>query len=342
ERFDFTEVAPWLDPYAPSPRKRYVYGWGHRAWGSEGAIPIAVEPYAEDLRAALADVDRDFGVMRNTRAQITNLLRGVDALMSDMKQVAIRCRSRLAPIHKLPPDLLALIFRWSTAGRDALLTYAILPGLLMHVCRRWRVVAQNEPRLWTRTDATENLPKGSPRSYLSKDADRILGTYLCYSQTLPISVRFAGISHAHNQSISYGIMYMLTQGHCRTRIRELRLESGDGGMSWFALQAAQGAPSYFPTLRHLDLSGWPPGYFGDVMSIFDATALRTSMLPKSFGSLSGALRQSLKHITTYTGPMVVAGLNILQEMSNLEICTIRFPDSDWSHLTEIRPLESSL
>ncbi|KAL1686860.1 hypothetical protein GGG16DRAFT_63415, partial [Schizophyllum commune] len=87
--------------------------------------------------------------MRSTREQIASLLRGVDALVDGMEETAARCRSRLAPVHKLPPDLLALIFRWSIARWHIHLTYGALPGALTQVCRRWRMVAHSEPRLWT-------------------------------------------------------------------------------------------------------------------------------------------------------------------------------------------------
>ncbi|KAL1704616.1 hypothetical protein EV121DRAFT_291182 [Schizophyllum commune] len=143
QRLDFSDVGPWLESAALPLRERYVPTLPDEHWESDLNGHDAIAPHAGDLRSALASVERDLEAMRSTREQIASLLRGVDALVDGMEETAARCRSRLAPVHKLPPDLLALIFRWSIAGWHIYLTYGALPGALTHVCRRWRMVAHN-------------------------------------------------------------------------------------------------------------------------------------------------------------------------------------------------------
>ncbi|KAI4525561.1 hypothetical protein K525DRAFT_265943 [Schizophyllum commune Loenen D] len=330
QRLDFSDVGPWLDSSAPLARERYVPNLPDEHWESDLDGHDAIAPRAGDLRAALASVERDLEAMRSTREQIASLLRGVDALVDGMEETAARCRSRLAPVHKLPPDLLALIFRWSIAGWHIYLTYGALPGALTQVCRRWRMVAHSEPRLWTHIDVTENLPKWGLRSYFSAGSPEILASYLRYSQTLPLSVICVGIGNEGDKA-SRAVFHLLSLE--RHRIFELEAEVSNGDTSWFTLARKQELTG-FPMLHHLDLSGWFYDDLEDLETIFPSPALRSLVLPTAPQVTTGKFAQALRHITTYTGPVVVDDLNIFLAMGDLEDCTIdRFDEADHRRLS---------
>lgn len=74
------------------------------------------------------------------------------------KALSIR-RSRLAPVHRIPSELLADIFIWAVVfgdSSDELFSNKTLQYsnreqvLLLRVCKRWRDVAMNTPKLWAR------------------------------------------------------------------------------------------------------------------------------------------------------------------------------------------------
>ncbi|KAL1736897.1 hypothetical protein EV714DRAFT_266854 [Schizophyllum commune] len=330
QRLDFTDVGPWLESSAPPPRERYVPNLSDQLWDSDLNGHDAIAPQSGELRAALASVERDLEAMRGTREKIASILSGVDALVDSMEETAARCRSRLAPVHKLPPDLLALIFRWSIAGWHIYLTYGALPGALTHVCRRWRMVAHSEPRLWSHIDVTENLPKWGLRSYFSAGSPGILSSYLKYSQTLPLSVICVGIGDDRDKA-SWALFHLLSLE--RHRIFELQAEVSDGNTSWFTLARKQELTG-FPMLHHLDLSGWFYNDLEDIETVFPLPALRSLVLPTAPQVTTGKLAQALRHITTYTGPVVVDDLNIFLAMSDLEDCTIdRFDGADRRRLS---------
>ncbi|KAL1663429.1 hypothetical protein GGF50DRAFT_116083 [Schizophyllum commune] len=321
QRFDFSEVAPWIGASAPSPRARYVPNLSDELWESDLNGYDAIAPYADDLRAALADIKRDFEIMRKTRAQIADLLRDVDARIGDMKQVITRCRSRLSPVHKLPPELLVTIFHFCVAGEAIPLRYDIFPGLLAHVCRRWRLVAHGAPWIWTNIDATANLSTSDTNCHFSAGASRILSQYLRYSQNLPLSIR---CYDSNDQKLEWDIICKLLAE--RHRIHNLSIISMRAFItrypSWLTRGAKLGAG--FPNLMHLDLSRCPSTTdFRGMVTIFPAPALRSVRLPTILEGLSDDLQQALKGTTTYVGPLMRKRTNLLKSMPALEHCTIK-------------------
>src|SRR6267154_5285896 len=76
-------------------------------------------------------------------------------------------RNALAPISRLPPEIIALIFSFLSLPREyvRLLTgdkQNILAWLrVSHVCHRWREIALNQPRFWSRIDFTTLTSAGA-------------------------------------------------------------------------------------------------------------------------------------------------------------------------------------
>ena len=76
-------------------------------------------------------------------------------------------RNALAPISRLPPETIAIIFSFLSLPREYLRLLTgdkqdILAWLrVSHVCHRWREVALNQPRFWSRIDFTTLTSAGA-------------------------------------------------------------------------------------------------------------------------------------------------------------------------------------
>ena len=76
-------------------------------------------------------------------------------------------RNALAPISRLPPETIAIIFSFLSFPREYLRFLAgdkqeYLAWLrVSHVCHRWREIALNQPRFWSRIDFTTLTSAGA-------------------------------------------------------------------------------------------------------------------------------------------------------------------------------------
>ncbi|THU82468.1 hypothetical protein K435DRAFT_555622, partial [Dendrothele bispora CBS 962.96] len=60
-----------------------------------------------------------------------------------------QCRSLLAPIRKLPPEVLGRIFRLVCIENSAAAEIDCPAAHLSHVCAGWRDLARTTPSLWS-------------------------------------------------------------------------------------------------------------------------------------------------------------------------------------------------
>ncbi|KAJ2919940.1 hypothetical protein MD484_g416, partial [Candolleomyces efflorescens] len=119
---------------------------------------------------------------RSIREEIerqTRLLAGLREKQKAFSDFIARHSAFLAPIRRLPPEVLQTIFIFclptdhnpSLAPREA-------PFLLSHICRRWRDVAFRTPRLWARLHIHIPIYPEVPTSYQglrsARDAGRLL------------------------------------------------------------------------------------------------------------------------------------------------------------------------
>ncbi|KAI5896386.1 uncharacterized protein SCHCODRAFT_02190071 [Schizophyllum commune H4-8] len=338
QRFDFSDVAPWIGASAPSLRQRYVPGLPEELWESDLNGRDAIAPYANDVCEGLASIERDREAMRAHREQVASLLRGMDALNAGLDDVACRLHSRMAPVHQLPSELLALVFRFCVREEAIPLCYDASPGLLTHVCRRWRSIAHEEPTIWSHIDATATCPRGySKRGRLyNKGASSILSAFLGYSKNLPLIIMCP--SATLPEPVRLACSPFLAECH---RVRNLEAISGHPfvGQSWLKDESEKG----FPLLEHLDLSRCSPYVVSDLSFIFPAPALRSIVLPPVLSAMSKDLSQTLKYITTYFGPIVGNySINVLRDMPNLEKCTIIFDDNGRFYRLEDLPSRSAM
>ncbi|THH19129.1 hypothetical protein EW146_g1995 [Bondarzewia mesenterica] len=108
---------------------------------------------------------------------------GIQVRLREMEDERLRLLRRwndLAPISRLPPEILSMMFRMCACDDR---TFRSPPAirrsiLLSHVCTRWRAVAVDDPRLWT----SYFLP--SPKSNPS-----LVWKCLARSKTMPITVK---------------------------------------------------------------------------------------------------------------------------------------------------------
>ncbi|KAL1677855.1 hypothetical protein EV122DRAFT_290848 [Schizophyllum commune] len=319
QKFDFSDVAPWIGASAPSLRERYMPDLPDELWESDLYGSDVIAPYAIDHRA------RSGGTMRAHREQLASLLLGMDALDAGLDQIACRLRSCVAPVHQLPSELLVLVFRFCVGGESIPLRFDASPGFLTHICRRWRSIALAEPTLWSPIDATATCPCGySGRAgYLyNKGASSILSVFLGHSKNLPLSIMCPSVTLPEPERLTCSPF--LAECH---RVRKLEVIPGPPllGHSWLE---EDDSGKGFPMLEHLDLSKCSSYVIQNLSSIFPAPALRSIALPPVLSAMSKDLSQALKYITEYLGPIIGNySINVLRDMPNLEKCTITFDDN---------------
>jgi hypothetical protein len=98
------------------------------------------------------------------RQEINDKISSLQEQVSESTQALRSRRNALAPISRLPPEILAAIFSllsFYKCGMDIL----IYPGhkscmLVTQVCRRWRETSLNHPGLWSRINFTKLTPVG--------------------------------------------------------------------------------------------------------------------------------------------------------------------------------------
>ncbi|KAL1704615.1 hypothetical protein EV121DRAFT_291181 [Schizophyllum commune] len=334
QKFDFSDVAPWIGASAPSLRQRYVPDLPEELWESDMNGRDAIAPYANDVREAFASIERDRKAMRVHREQVISLLRGMDALDAGLAGVACRLRSCMAPVHQLPSELLALVFRFCVGGEAIPLRYDASPGVLTHVCRRWRSIAREAPALWSHINATGNRLLGNPHfsAYqFSKGAPHILSSFLHLSQGHPLTLHC--LAHDSPELAGSVCNTFLAASH---RVRDLSIVSSGTQSSWLE---RDGYENEFSMLHHLDLSDFTSLALAHTRLIFPAPALRSIALPPLVASMpSKELLQALKHVTTYRGPIVVDfSFNVLRDMPGLENCTITLEGNGYQSVLHNKP-----
>ena len=108
------------------------------------------------------------------------------------KDVLTKLHATLAPIKRLPPELLSEIFEYclEAGGPRMLLSYSArsreAPLLLGRVCRSWRAIAHATPRLWR--DIFVNVCDGRYSNELRRDAFPVLQTWIAHSGGLPLNL----------------------------------------------------------------------------------------------------------------------------------------------------------
>ena len=230
-------------------------------------------------------------------------------------------RNALAPISRLPPEIIAIIFSFLILPREYL---RLLPGTkhevlawlrVSHVCHQWREIALNQPRFWSRIDFTTLTPDGA-KEVLSR------------SKMAPLELE-ANISGAHWAGDRVDAFGQQLSSHV-SHISRLNLTVDFTDLQTIVEQLASPAP-VLESLSlivddqcHLRRMGIPSNAIIP-RALFDGTAPRLSRLQLDhcdiswtsplFKSLRFLEIQMLSHVAR---PSLEEWLGAMEQMSQLE------------------------
>ncbi|KAL1657390.1 hypothetical protein GGF50DRAFT_68893, partial [Schizophyllum commune] len=130
---------------------------------------------AESLSTAALNVDirlissANAAALRQTKEDLLQQLEKLDNLDDPTVQVQTlrqdtlvqlsHCSAALAPIRRLPQELLSLVFIHSMSVIDPFRGACFFLGTIIRVCSWWKQVALDTPDLWTYIDYNTLLPR---------------------------------------------------------------------------------------------------------------------------------------------------------------------------------------
>ncbi|KAJ7230270.1 hypothetical protein GGX14DRAFT_410316 [Mycena pura] len=125
-----------------------------------------LESELADIETASSDLDARLALLD----EITRLKARVEQLEEERLAIGTRRqrnRASLSPLRRIPPEVLAEVFLWSLPPGcgDYNLDVKKSPGVLTHVCSRWRTVALSTSSLWSRILITYHAGNDSSSAY---------------------------------------------------------------------------------------------------------------------------------------------------------------------------------
>ena len=102
----------------------------------------------QDCRETMSEIQTELSRIDSEMVQVQVVL---DHLASERQRLhgsLNQCRLVMAPIRRLPTEILSEIFRTLPRGPEVEASISNSPLLLTQVCSRWRDVAISTPQLW--------------------------------------------------------------------------------------------------------------------------------------------------------------------------------------------------
>ncbi|KAI5893083.1 uncharacterized protein SCHCODRAFT_02620804 [Schizophyllum commune H4-8] len=185
-------------------------------------------PSRRHTRSAMKQAEAQLQTVKEEIQKMSNALATLKSMKGELREVIARQRTYLAPIRRLPIELLVEIFRWSCMPtieyihpRDPF-QFAGLE--IAAVCKLWRDIMYNNPRLWTEVPLpTQARARGF--SYAQRNYLRRFDHCLEATQGLPLlrivearmhslphiikytaqwqDLRLTGVSHSYLESLSH-------------------------------------------------------------------------------------------------------------------------------------------
>ena len=187
----------------------------------------------------------------------------------------------LSPSRRVAPEILGQIFLYCLPTGDIVTTNpGCAPLLVFHVCRRWRRIAGQTPRLWERLHLGRDF---------SHEPRTLVPLWLKNSGTLPLDIRFSiqeWTTGTDPRLLEQDLIRLLAPNIHRCR-------SLAGSASIFALEQLFGRDMLLPCLENLDL--WLPPWSVGVMpdlGILQTPCLQTISL-HDVGFVTNALPNTL-------------------------------------------------
>ncbi|KAL1689644.1 hypothetical protein GGG16DRAFT_114887 [Schizophyllum commune] len=113
----------------------------------QGYVPSELE--AQSMRTALERTQEywsQIDAVIDKQERLLDLLKGSRNVLKNVLDVQ---RSYMAPIRRLPPEILTEIMEWACGDRVDLSAPCCAPLTLAAVCKTWRDIALECPRLWS-------------------------------------------------------------------------------------------------------------------------------------------------------------------------------------------------
>ena len=221
-------------------------------------------PNNEEIKSSISKTETD---IRWCNEEIQRLQAQIIVLENKrrlLERNAAGYKSLLAPIRKLPPELLHQIFLFvCNDNYMGLGCFRFPAATLVQVCLSWNNVASSSPRLWS--IITLLIPKASP------EIETVLRYLLKKSGSAPLDVKIMSF-HSFQSDLQW--LDMLVRQSCRWMRLDLSLDRTLFDDVYNALRPIQGN---LPLLEYLKFDGGPRSE--EVLDIFqDAPRLRSVSL----------------------------------------------------------------
>ncbi|KIN96040.1 hypothetical protein M404DRAFT_164228, partial [Pisolithus tinctorius Marx 270] len=103
-------------------------------------------PVLDPLKQEIRQLERREDLLQSNIKQLQVLLEETQASLSEKRIKATTLQNLLAPVSRLPNEMLLAIFEEAVSSPPEKEMW--VPIDISHVCHRWREVAISSPRLW--------------------------------------------------------------------------------------------------------------------------------------------------------------------------------------------------
>jgi hypothetical protein len=292
---------------------------------------------AELIQSTLSHVHSSISEIDQEIDRVQAILDLLKNKRGDLQIFADRHGALLAPVRRLPPELLAEVFVHCLPSQQIVATMAGKRSILRpsHVCQHWRNVAVSTQRLWTSicVDAIH---------YKSQTA--LAKAWLSRAGSCPLSIRVEVSSWDFDASTIQLIIDTLLP-YCN---RWQYVEMSD--MPWLVISALATARNNLPCLETLSLDTWEQL---DVVNIFEfAPKLRALYLGQRIQPLDVHVPWSqLTHLRAKTSvdkwhavlmlvPNIIT-LDVQLVRDDVNHSSVLYPIIQLSQLTKLELLSSS-
>ncbi|KAF8555193.1 hypothetical protein OG21DRAFT_940335 [Imleria badia] len=145
-----------------------------------------------DIQSLIEEHERQLVTLQDHVEHLKTCLADMERRQVYTKAVLVKLHTTLAPIKRLPPEILSEIFERCLNVKSSGMLFSMTarnkaaPLLLGRVCRSWRAIAHATPRLWR--DIFVNVCDGRYSDELRRDALPVLQTWLAHSGSLPLNL----------------------------------------------------------------------------------------------------------------------------------------------------------
>lgn len=193
-----------------------------------------------------SDIEHDILRFDKEISRLTDVLSELQTQRARLQRQVTSCSSLLAPIRRLPPELLVEIFSFSCVlpSNDLTQRKISAPYNISHVCSYWRELSISTPNLWSRISVDLD--------FATDDTPKVVEMFLKRSFRRPLTLIIS-------DSLGYDQLFKVMNALMTERHRFYKVEL-QGWLCTFDLpyeRAYMPQDNVFPTLEYLILkAGW--------------------------------------------------------------------------------------